>query len=132
MTLIYLPSRYGPIFKTNLLGKDLIVSLDPELSNYAFQQEEKAFHIWYPESFMGILGDDNIITATASLHKNIRNMILRVFGPENLRSFLLHDVQRAVDMSLGLWLERPSIELKMAVSSVCIQLCFFLPSQSLS
>jgi len=35
--------RYGPIFKTNLVGKDLIVSLDPELNNYVFQQEEKAF-----------------------------------------------------------------------------------------
>lgn len=96
----------------------MIVSLDPELNNYAFQQEEKAFQIWYPASFMRILGDDNIIKATASVHKNMRNMILRVFGPENLRNCLLHDVQRAVDRSLGSWIGRPSIELKTAVSSV--------------
>ncbi|TVU25238.1 hypothetical protein EJB05_27727, partial [Eragrostis curvula] len=110
--------RYGPIFKTNLVGKDLIVSLDPELNIYAFQQEEKAFEIWYPDSFMRILGDDNIITSTASLHKHIRNMILRLFGPENLRLFLLHDVQSAVDKSLGSWVDRQSIELKATVSSM--------------
>ncbi|TVU15076.1 hypothetical protein EJB05_38578, partial [Eragrostis curvula] len=110
--------RYGPIFKTNLVGKDLIVSLDPELNNYAFQQEEKAFQIWYPESFMRILGNDNIITSVSSLHKQIRNMILRVFGPENLRLVLLHEVESTVDRTLESWLERPSIELKTATSSM--------------
>lgn len=110
--------RYGPVFKTNLVGKDLIVSLDSELNRYVFQQEEKAFQIWYPESFMRILGDDNIITSLGSLHKHIKNLILRVFGPENLRLVLLHDVQKAAHASLNSWLDRPSIELKEAISSV--------------
>ncbi|KAF8754424.1 hypothetical protein HU200_011478 [Digitaria exilis] len=110
--------RYGRIFKTNLVGKDLIVSLDPELNNYLFQQEEKAFQIWFPESFMRILGDENLVLSSGSFHKNIRNMILRVFGPENLRLVLLHDVQGAVKRSLNSWLEMPSIELKPAISSM--------------
>ncbi|OEL31091.1 Cytochrome P450 87A3, partial [Dichanthelium oligosanthes] len=110
--------KYGPIFKTNLVGKDLIVSLDPELNNYVFQQEEKAFQIWYPESFMRILGDDNILSSVGSLHKHMRNLVLRVFGPENLRLVLLHDVQSAVKTSLDSWLEKPSIELKAAASSM--------------
>nr|CAB3485237.1 unnamed protein product [Digitaria exilis] len=109
--------KYGPIFKTNLVGKDLIVSLDPELNNYVFQQEEKAFQIWYPESFMRILGDDNILSSVGSLHKLMRSLVLRVFGPENLRLVLLHDVQSAVKRSLDSWLEKPSIELKAAASS---------------
>ncbi|KAL6839367.1 hypothetical protein ACP4OV_030637 [Aristida adscensionis] len=109
---------YGPIFKTNLVGKDLIVSLDPELNNYVFQQEEKAFQIWYPESFMRILGDDNIISSAGSLHKHIRNLILRVFGPENLRRVLLRDVQSVVTSGLLSWLDCPSIELKAAASSM--------------
>ncbi|KAF8704009.1 hypothetical protein HU200_031493 [Digitaria exilis] len=110
--------KYGPIFKTNLVGKDLIVSLDPELNNYVFQQEEKAFQIWYPESFMRILGDDNILSSVGSLHKLMRSLVLRVFGPENLRLVLLHDVQSAVKRSLDSWLEKPSIELKAAASSM--------------
>nr|CAB3487755.1 unnamed protein product [Digitaria exilis] len=109
--------RYGPIFKTNLVGNDLIVSLDPELNNYVFQQEERAFQIWYPESFMRILGDDNILSSVGSLHKLMRSLVLQVFGPENLRLVLLHDVQNAVKRSLDSWLEKPSIELKAAASS---------------
>ncbi|KAJ1277111.1 hypothetical protein BS78_05G269300 [Paspalum vaginatum] len=112
--------RYGPIFKTNLVGKDLIVSLDNELNNYVIQQEEKAFQIWYPESFMRILGENSIVSASGSLHKYMKNMVLRVFGPENLRLLLLQDVHSAVNMSLASWAEKPSIELKTASANMIL------------
>ncbi|KAJ1277125.1 hypothetical protein BS78_05G270400 [Paspalum vaginatum] len=112
--------RYGPIFKTNLVGKDLIVSLDTELNNYVIQQEEKAFQIWYPDSFMRILGENNIVSASGSLHTYMRNMVLRVFGPENLRLLLLQDVHSAVNMSLASWAQKQSIELKTASASMIL------------
>ncbi|KAL6883484.1 hypothetical protein ACP4OV_010898 [Aristida adscensionis] len=108
--------RYGPIFKTKLAGKYVIVSLDPELNNYVFQQEEKAFQICYPDSIMRIMGDENIIRSSGSLHKHSRNLILRVFGPENLRLVVLHDAQKVVERRLSSWLDKPSIELKAAMS----------------
>ncbi|KAM0828501.1 hypothetical protein ACQ4PT_067505 [Festuca glaucescens] len=110
--------RYGTIFRTNLVGEDLIVSLDRELNNLVFQQEERLFQIWYPESLMRILGDDNIITMLGSAHKHVRVMVLRIFGPENLRRVLLHDVQRTAQASLFSWLDQPSIELKEATSGM--------------
>ncbi|XP_047078280.1 cytochrome P450 87A3-like [Lolium rigidum] len=110
--------RYGPIFKTNLLGENLIVSLDPELNNLIFQQEEKLFQIWYPESLMRILGADCIIATLGSFHKHLRSLVLRLFGPENLRLVMLHDVQRIAHASLLSWLHQPSIELKQATSSM--------------
>ena len=118
--MIPLIFRYGPIFKTNLVGKDLIVSLDPDVNHYVLQQEEKSFHIWFPESFMRLLGEENIAKCYGSLHKNTRNMIRRVFGPENLRLVLLHDMQGAVEKTLCSWHDRQSVELKPALSSVCI------------
>jgi len=110
--------RYGNIFRTNLIGEDLIVSLDHELNNLVFQQEEKLFQIWYPESLMRILGDDNIVTMLGSLHKHVRVLVLRLFGPENLRRVLLHDVQKTARATLLSWLDHPSIELKEATSSM--------------
>ncbi|RCV41599.1 hypothetical protein SETIT_9G149800v2 [Setaria italica] len=74
--------RYGPIFRTSLVGEDLIVSLDPELSARVLQQEERAFQIWYPSSFMRVFGADNIITALGPLHRHMRALMLRLFGPE--------------------------------------------------
>ncbi|KAL6637190.1 hypothetical protein ACP70R_024762 [Stipagrostis hirtigluma subsp. patula] len=96
--------RYGPIFRTRLVGEELMVSLDPAFSALVLQQEERAFQMWYPSSFMRVFGADNIITALAPLHRRIRSLVLRLFGPETLRLVLLSDVQRAARAELRAWL----------------------------
>jgi hypothetical protein len=111
--------RYGPIFMTSLFGEDLIVSMDKELNNLVFQREEKLFQIWYPESVMRIFGADSIISKLGSFHRHMRSLVLRLFGPENLRLIMLHDAQRTVQTSLLSWLNQPSVELKEATASVC-------------
>ena len=111
--------RYGPIFRTNLIGEDLIVSLDQDLNNLVFQKEEKLFQIWYPESLMRIMGADCIIATLGTFHKHLRTLVLRLFGPENLRMVLLHEIQQTAQANLLSWLDHPSIEVKEATSSVC-------------
>nr|XP_015613552.1 cytochrome P450 87A3 [Oryza sativa Japonica Group] len=110
--------RYGPLFKTNMIMEDLIVSLDPEVTNFVFQQEERLFQMWYPDSFIRIIGTDSLIRTHGLLHRHIKNLALRLFGPENLRREIIHDVQKTVEASLSSWLNQPSIELKEAVSSM--------------
>ncbi|VAI34773.1 unnamed protein product [Triticum turgidum subsp. durum] len=110
--------RYGPIFRTNLIGVDLVVSLDAELNNLVFQQDERLFENWWPESVMRIFGAESIIPSMGSFHKHAKNLILRIFGPENLRLVLLQDVQRTAQASLLSWLDLPSVELKEATSSM--------------
>uniref|UniRef100_A0ACD5TPQ2 Uncharacterized protein n=1 Tax=Avena sativa TaxID=4498 RepID=A0ACD5TPQ2_AVESA len=58
--------RDRPIFWTNLIGEDLIVSLVPEFNTYIFQQEEKLFHIC-PRNLSRVLLRDIERTAEASL-----------------------------------------------------------------
>ncbi|CAN6323114.1 unnamed protein product [Urochloa humidicola] len=108
--------RYGPIFRTSLVGEDLIVSLDPELNARVLQQEERAFQIWYPSSFMRVFGADNIITALGPLHRHMRALMLRLFGPESLRLVLLRDVHRSARAELQSWLGRPDVEVRAATS----------------
>ncbi|OEL36169.1 Cytochrome P450 87A3 [Dichanthelium oligosanthes] len=108
--------RYGPIFRTSLVGEDLIVSLDPEVNARVLQQEERAFQIWYPSSFMRVFGDDSIISALGPLHRHIRSLVLRLFGPESLRLVLLRDVQRSARAELRSWLQRPDVEVRTATS----------------
>ncbi|KAL5218975.1 hypothetical protein ABZP36_019659 [Zizania latifolia] len=83
-----------------------------------FQQEERLFQIWYPDSFVRIIGADSILTTLGSSHKHFRNLVLRIFGPENLRRAMIHEVQRTAQASLLSWLDHPSIELKDAVSNM--------------
>ncbi|WJX60331.1 hypothetical protein P8452_45554 [Trifolium repens] len=52
--------RYGPIFKTNLVGIPVVVSTDPDLNYFIFQQEGKKFQSWYPDTFTEIFGKQNV------------------------------------------------------------------------
>jgi cytochrome P450 len=97
------------------------VSLDPELSRRALQEEERAFQIWYPPSFLRVLGADSIVSALGPLHRHIRALVLRLFGPESLRLVLLRDVQRSARTELRSWLRRPGpgVDVRAATSRVC-------------
>ncbi|KAK3149785.1 hypothetical protein QOZ80_3AG0222750 [Eleusine coracana subsp. coracana] len=99
---------YGPIFMTSLVGEEMIV----------LQLEERAFQIWYPSSFMRVFGADNIINALGPLHRHIRSLVLRLFGPESLRRALLRDVQSAARDELQSWLHQGQhgVEVRAATS----------------
>ena len=110
--------RYGPIFRTNLVGEDLIVSLDAELNAHILKQEERGFQIWYPPSFMRVFGADLISKTIGVLHRHMRTLVLRLFGLQTTRSVLLHDVQRSARDELRSWLGRPGVEVRTATSRV--------------
>jgi hypothetical protein len=112
-------ARYGPIFKTSLVGHPVVVSADEELNYMVFQQEGQLFQSWYPDSFVEILGRDNVGEQQGAMFKYLKNMVLRYFGPESLReSSMLRDVEHAVSSSLCTWSTLPAVELKEAVSTV--------------
>ncbi|XP_020248784.1 cytochrome P450 87A3-like isoform X2 [Asparagus officinalis] len=109
--------RYGPIFKTSLVGQPVIISTDQELNDFVFQQEGNLFQSWYPETFMEIFGQDSAAALHGYIHKYIKNLVLKLFGPESLRERLLHDVEKSARLSLCLWSEESSVELKDAIST---------------
>lgn len=114
--------RYGPIFRTSLVGRPIIVSADPELNYYIFQQEGQIFQSWYPESFTEILGRQNIGSLQGFMHKYLKNMVLSLFGPESLKK-MLPEVEGAVLKQLHQWSSLDMVELKDATASVrCLNL----------
>ncbi|KAM0858203.1 hypothetical protein ACQ4PT_047983 [Festuca glaucescens] len=115
-------ARYGPIFKTSLVGHPVVVSADEELNHMVFQQEGELFQSWYPDSFVEILGRDNVGEQQGTMFKYLKNMVLRFFGPESLRESILRDVEHAVCSSLCTWSTLPAVELKEAVSTMVFEL----------
>ncbi|XP_048556867.1 cytochrome P450 87A3-like [Triticum urartu] len=115
-------TRYGPIFKTSVVGHPVVVSADEELNHMVFQQEGELFQSWYPDSFVEILGRDNVGEQKGTMFKYLKNMVLRFFGPESLKESILRDVQRAVCSSLYTWSTLPAVDLKEAVSTMVFEL----------
>lgn len=49
--------RYGPLFKTSLVGRPVVVSTDPDVNQLIFQQEGRLFQSWYRTLSQKYLGN---------------------------------------------------------------------------
>ncbi|WCJ26180.1 Cytochrome P450 87A3 [Euphorbia peplus] len=114
-------NKYGPIFYTNLVGRPLVVTADPDLNHFIFQQEEKMFHSWYPDTFTEILGQQNVGSLHGFLYKYLKNMALHLFGHESLKR-MLPDVQLEASRRLQRWSQQNTVELKEATASMIFDL----------
>ncbi|KAK8603145.1 hypothetical protein V6N13_085338 [Hibiscus sabdariffa] len=113
--------RYGPIFKTSLVGQPVIVSADSDLSHFVFLQEGQLFQSWYPVTFTEVLGRQNLSSLHDFMYKYLKNMVLSLFGPEGLKK-MLPEVERMACRRLQRWSIQETVELKEATSSLIFDL----------
>ncbi|KAI3985403.1 hypothetical protein MKX01_033717 [Papaver californicum] len=114
--------RYGPVFRTSLVGRSVIVSTDPEINYFIFQQEGKLFQSWYPDTFTEIFGQQNVGSLHGFMYKYLKNMVLNLFGPESLKQKLLPQVAQAARSNLSSWAKQDSVEVKEATANMIFDL----------
>ncbi|GKV35025.1 hypothetical protein SLEP1_g43345 [Rubroshorea leprosula] len=110
--------KYGPVFKTNLVGRPVIVSSDPDFNNFIFQQEGKSVQLWYMDSFSKLLGIGDAITGY--VHKYLKKVVSEHFGPEKLKEKILSELEVIADQTLSSWTEHESVEMKRACSTMIL------------
>ncbi|KAG8496028.1 hypothetical protein CXB51_009397 [Gossypium anomalum] len=108
--------RYGPVFKTSIVGRPVIVSADPDLNHFVFLQEGQLFQSWYPDTFTEIFGRQNVGSLHGFMYKYLKNMVLNLFGPESLKK-MLPEVERTACRRLQRWSNEETVELKEATAS---------------
>ncbi|KAI3864926.1 hypothetical protein MKW92_005943 [Papaver armeniacum] len=115
-------SRYGSLFKTSLAGKKMVITTDPDISNYIFMEEGKSVHLWYMESFDNFLGESLInATATAYIHKYLKNLVINHVGTESLKDNLLPKLELMANQALHSWSTKPSVEVKECTATMIIE-----------
>ncbi|CAK9184510.1 unnamed protein product [Ilex paraguariensis] len=86
--------RYGPVFRTNVAGRSLIVTTDPEFNYFIMQRDGKLVESWYLDAFAKVFAQSGEIQPdTAYIHKYVRNTALRWFGVESLKDRLLPQIE---------------------------------------
>lgn len=112
--------RYGPIFKTSLVGRPVIVSTDADLNYFIFQKEGELFQSWYPDTFTEIFGRQNVGSLHGFMYKYLKSMVLNLFGHESLKK-MLPEVENESNSSLRIWSCRSSIDVKDAAAQVTLR-----------
>ncbi|KAG0454018.1 hypothetical protein HPP92_025322 [Vanilla planifolia] len=110
-------TMYGPVFKTSLVGRQVVVSTDPEVNHFVLQHEGRLFRSCYPNTFTEIFGRDNVGELQGFVYKYLKGLVLRLFGLENLREVMLQDMEKMARERLSLWSLQATIEIKDAISA---------------
>lgn len=100
------------------------MSTDADLNYMVFQQEGQVFQSWYPDTFTEIFGKQNVGSLHGFMYKYLKNMVLKLFGPESLKKMLL-DVEQASTRSLRNWssMDGGLVDVKEATAKVCTKNC---------
>ncbi|XP_062107269.1 cytochrome P450 87A3-like isoform X2 [Humulus lupulus] len=96
-------TRYGSLFRTNLVGENIVISTDAEFNYHIFKNEGKSFLFWYPESFTKIFGGQDILTYHGMVHKYLKNLVLHLVSPENLKAKLMPEMEEMTRTHLNSW-----------------------------
>ncbi|KAL3614124.1 hypothetical protein CASFOL_042198 [Castilleja foliolosa] len=106
--------RHGPLFRTNLAGRNVVVSADHEFNRFIFGQEEKSVVMWYLDSFGEIIEQGGFSADSLTIYKYKRNLVSSHFGIDCIRQKLLSQFEERVRKTLHSWATKDSIELEYA------------------
>ncbi|XP_022564537.1 cytochrome P450 708A2 [Brassica napus] len=86
--------RYGPLFRTNILGSRTVISTDADVIYEIFRQENQSFIQSYPDIFVKVLGKDNVFFKTGDIHRHIKHATMHLIGSEGLKRKLIGFMNR--------------------------------------
>ncbi|GAU20675.1 hypothetical protein TSUD_230890 [Trifolium subterraneum] len=110
-----------PPFIKQRMKRPVVVSTDPDLNYFIFQQEGKIFQSWYPDTFTDIFGKQNVGSLHGFMYKYLKSMVLNLFGPQSLHK-MISEVEQAAHRTLQQSLCQDSVELKDATARMIFDL----------
>nr|UAK14955.1 cytochrome P450 708A16 [Iberis amara] len=112
--------RYGPMFRTNILGLKTVVSTEKDVNHEILRQENKSFVLSMPESFLKMIGKDSMAVNHGKIHKNIKQIALSFIGSESLKRSMIRDMDRVTREHLEWNATQGRFEVKDAVSRLIL------------
>ncbi|VVB13291.1 unnamed protein product [Arabis nemorensis] len=109
--------RYGPLFRTNILGVKTVVSTDMDVNMEILRQENKSFNLSYPDGLVKPLGKDSLFFKTGNIHKHIKQISMRLLGSENLKRKIIKDMDRVTREHLSLKANKGIFEIRDLITS---------------
>ncbi|CAL5328820.1 unnamed protein product [Camellia sinensis] len=106
--------RYGPVFRTNIAGKPVVLTTDPKFNHYILTEEGKSIELWYLDTFTSMLP----IYAVGNVQKYMRNTTLSWFGVEAIRVNLFSQIEQVIQTTLRHWSTNQIVDVKHDAASM--------------
>ncbi|KAJ4890768.1 hypothetical protein Rs2_30516 [Raphanus sativus] len=112
--------RYGPLFRTNILGSRTVISTDADVIYEIFRQENQSFVQSYPDIFVKVLGKDNVFFKKGDIHKHIKHATMHLIGSEGLKRKLIGFMNRTTREHFKLKASQGAFNLRHAASDMVV------------
>lgn len=80
--------KYGPVFKTRLLGTPTIFVKDNDANQFVLGNENTYFQVSWPPSTKALLGKLSLALQTGGEHQNRRKLLAQAFMPRALSGYI--------------------------------------------
>ena len=80
--------KYGPIFKTSLLGSPTLFVKGAEANQFVLTNENNYFVVSWPPSTKALLGNLSLALQTGGEHQNRRKLLAQAFMPRALSGYI--------------------------------------------
>ncbi|KAL6985575.1 hypothetical protein U1Q18_018951 [Sarracenia purpurea var. burkii] len=94
--------KFGPIFKTHILGCRCVMISSPEAAKLVLVTRAQLFKPTFPASKERMLGKQAIFFQQGEYHAKLRKLVLRAFMPETIRN-IVSDIESVAVDALKLW-----------------------------
>ncbi|KAJ4908794.1 Cytochrome P450 superfamily protein [Raphanus sativus] len=110
--------RYGPLFRTSILGVNTVISTDMDVNLDILRHENKYFNLSYPDGLVKPLGKESMFLKTGNIHKHIKQICMSLLGSENLKRKMIKDMDSVTYEHLCLKAGQGRFDLREIVSSL--------------
>ncbi|WZZ07958.1 hypothetical protein YC2023_093879 [Brassica napus] len=107
--------RYGPLFRTNILGSRTVISTDTDVIFEIFRQENQSFVQSYPDVFVKTMCSSRQETSTS-----ISNITMHLIGSEGLKRKMIGFMNRTTREHLRWKASEGAFNLRHAVSTLIV------------
>ncbi|XP_074270481.1 abscisic acid 8'-hydroxylase CYP707A2 [Silene latifolia] len=80
--------KYGPVFKTHILGCPCVMISSPEAAKFVLSTRSNLFKPTFPASKERMLGKQAIFFHQDDYHLKLRKLVLKAFMPDAIRNFV--------------------------------------------
>ncbi|KAG5061016.1 hypothetical protein AAZX31_01G157200 [Glycine max] len=111
-------SLYGNVFKTCILGSNVIVSTDPDVNKVVLQNQANNFVPAYPKSIRELMGEQSILKMNGTMHKKVHTLIAGFLRSPQLKARITRDIEHAVKQCFASWTPHQPIYVQDQVKKI--------------
>ncbi|NET50728.1 MAG: cytochrome P450 [Merismopedia sp. SIO2A8] len=99
--------KYGPVFKTSLLGNPTLFVRGSEVNQFILSNENAYFQVSWPPSTTALLGNLSLALQTGHEHQSRRKLLAQAFMPRALSGYV-ETMQSITNQYAGKWAAQDS------------------------